>query len=117
MWYRQIPSSWRIRTQANTGGGCTYMANEQESSGRTDLCMSYNSRGDRTGGSYWFLGRKRAEDKSCPVEQAEGKCEATVEPNALGLTDGTMYDIAGLSEEKVQELVSLCYTYDIWIDR
>ena len=39
------------------------------------------------------------------------------QPNALGLTDGTMYDIAGLSEEKVQELVSLCYTYDIWIDR
>ncbi|KAH7186201.1 uncharacterized protein B0J16DRAFT_288163 [Fusarium flagelliforme] len=99
-----IPSNWNIHTQANTGGGCTYMANEQDNNGRTDLCMAYNSRGDRTGGSYWFNGRKRAADKSCPAEQAEGKCEATVEPNALGLTDGTMYDIAGLSAEKVQEL-------------
>ncbi|EYB29736.1 hypothetical protein FG05_30214 [Fusarium graminearum] len=105
-----IPNAWRIRTQANTGGGCTYMANEQESNGRTDLCMAYNSRGDRTGAKYWFLGRKRAAAKSCPAEQADGKCEATAEPNALGLVDGTMYNIAGLSEEKVQELEKIAVT-------
>ena len=87
------------------------MATQEDSDGRTDICMVYNSRRDRTGGKYWFLGRKRAEDKSCPTEQPEGKCEATAEPNALGLTDGTMYDIAGLSEEKVQELVSFCCTH------
>ncbi|CAG7558781.1 unnamed protein product [Fusarium equiseti] len=105
-----IPSSWRIRTQANTGGGCRYMANEQESEGRTDLCMAYNSRGERTGAKYWFLGRKRSEDRSCPAEQADGKCTATAEPNVLGLVDGTMYDIAGLSEEKVQELEEIAIT-------
>ncbi|KAL4724454.1 hypothetical protein ACLX1H_009070 [Fusarium chlamydosporum] len=67
--------------------------------------MSFSSRGDRTGGSYWFVGRKRAEDESCLAEQpAGGKCEATVKPNTLGLADGTEYNIADLSDEKVQEL-------------
>jgi hypothetical protein len=69
--------------------------------------MTYSSRGDRTGGSYWFVGRKRADDASCPAEQpGGGKCEAGVEPDVLGLADGTVYSIAGLTDEKVQELVS-----------
>lgn len=73
--------------------------------------MSYSSRGDRTGGSYSFVGRKRADDKSCPAEQPDGgKCEASVEPNVLGLADGTVYNISGLTEEKVQELVSFAYS-------
>ncbi|GKU14530.1 unnamed protein product [Fusarium langsethiae] len=79
-----IPSSWRIRGEANTGGGCTYLANQQDSNGNTDICMTYSSRGDRTGGSYWFVGRKRADNESCPAEQpGGGKCEAGVEPNVL----------------------------------
>lgn len=109
--YQQIPSSWRIRGEANTGGGCTYLANQQDSNGNTDICMTYSSRGDRTGGSYSFVGRKRADDKSCPAEQPDGgKCEASVEPNVLGLADGTVYNISGLTEEKVQELVSFAYS-------
>lgn len=73
--------------------------------------MTYSSRGDRTGGSYTFVGRKRADDKSCPAEQPDGgKCEASVEPNVLGLADGTVYNISGLTEEKVQELVSFAFS-------
>lgn len=69
--------------------------------------MRYTNRGDRTGGYYYFPTLKRAADNSCPTEQpADGKCEASVKPNALGLEDGTMYDITGLTEEKIQELVS-----------
>lgn len=104
---QQIPSSWRIRGEANTGGGCTYLANQQDSNGNTDICMTYSSRGDRTGGSYSFVGRKRAADNSCPAEQPDGgKCEAGVKPDLLGLSDGTVYNIADLSDEKVEELVS-----------
>ncbi|CEI67685.1 hypothetical protein FVEN_g9504 [Fusarium venenatum] len=106
-----IPSSWRIRAEAYTGGGCRYIANQQDSNGNTDLCLSYGSRGDRTAGKYYFIGRKRADDLSCPAEQpGSGKCEAAVEPNALGLVEGTMYDIAGLTEEKIQELEEIAVT-------
>lgn len=69
--------------------------------------MTYGSRGDRTGGIYRFVGRKRAVDESCPAEQANGqKCEATVQADSVGLADGTVYNISGLAEEKVEELVS-----------
>ncbi|KAK1999417.1 hypothetical protein LX36DRAFT_655553 [Colletotrichum falcatum] len=106
-----IPTNWRIRGEANTGGGCTYLANQQDSNGNTDICMTYSSRGDRTGGSYWFLSRKRAEDESCPAEQPSGgKCEAGVKPNTLGLADGTQYNIEGLADEKVQELEKIANT-------
>ncbi|KAM0237870.1 hypothetical protein ACHAP5_008878 [Fusarium lateritium] len=106
-----IPSSWRIRGEANTGGGCTYLANQQDSNGNTDICMTYSSRGDRTGGSYTFVGRKRADDQSCPAEQpGGGKCEASVKPNTLGLADGTKYDITGLTDEKVEELEKIANT-------
>ncbi|GKT44497.1 uncharacterized protein ColSpa_04678 [Colletotrichum spaethianum] len=106
-----IPSSWRIRGEANTGGGCSFLANQQDSNGNTDICMSYSSRGDRTGGSYWFVGRKRADDESCPAEQpGSGKCEASVKPDTLGLADGTKYSIIGLTDEKVQELENIANT-------
>ncbi|KAF4975468.1 hypothetical protein FZEAL_7747 [Fusarium zealandicum] len=106
-----IPSSWRIRAQSNTGGGCTFLASEQDSNGNTDICMAYGSRGDRTGGSYWFVGRKRADDESCPAEQpGGGKCEAVVKPDTLGLADGTVYSIAGLTDEKLQELEKISNT-------
>ncbi|KAK1976143.1 hypothetical protein LZ30DRAFT_667343 [Colletotrichum cereale] len=106
-----IPSSWRIRGEANTGGGCSFLANQQDSNGNTDICMTYSSNGDRTGGSYWFVGRKRANDELCPAEQpGGGKCEASVKPNTLGLADGTEYSIAGLTDVKVQELEKIANT-------
>ncbi|XEV01219.1 hypothetical protein FSHL1_006506 [Fusarium sambucinum] len=106
-----IPSAWRIRGESYTGGGCRYIASQQDSNGNTDICMAYGSRGDRTAGKYYFVGRKRADDLSCPAEQPEGgKCESVVEPNALGLFDGTMYNIEGLSEEKIQELEEIAVT-------
>lgn len=69
--------------------------------------MTYSSRGDRTGGLYRFVGRKRAADESCPEEQPSGgKCEASVKANSVGLADGTVYNISGLADEKVEQLVS-----------
>ncbi|KDN61208.1 hypothetical protein CSUB01_12307 [Colletotrichum sublineola] len=99
-----------INPNASTGGGCSFVANEQDSNGNTDICMTFSSRGDRTGGTYWFVGRKRADDESCPAEQPDGgKCESGVKPDTLGLADGTEYSIAGLTDEKVQELMLTCF--------
>lgn len=57
---------------------------------------------------YWFLGRKRALDQSCPAEQPGAeKCTSSVKYDSVGLADGTEFKITGLSEEKVAELVRL----------
>ncbi|WYZ42274.1 hypothetical protein EsH8_V_001169 [Colletotrichum jinshuiense] len=104
-----IPSNWRIRTESYTGGGCAATGGRRDSAGSTTVCLPYITRGDRTGGSYYFLSRKRANDESCPAEQpGAGKCEAVVKPDTLGLADGTEYNIAGLTDEKVQELMLTC---------
>ncbi|KAK1702306.1 uncharacterized protein CLUP02_07094 [Colletotrichum lupini] len=106
-----IPSNWRIRTEAYTGGGCSFFGGQRDSGGSTSVCLPYTTRGDRTGGQYWFLNRKRAVDESCPTEQpGAGKCEAVVKPDTLGLADGTEYDIVGLTDEKLQELENIANT-------
>ncbi|TDZ65271.1 putative secreted protein [Colletotrichum trifolii] len=106
-----IPTNWRIRAGAYTGGGCSFFGGERDSNGATTICLPYTTRGDRTGGKYWFLNRKRADDQSCPAEQpGVGKCEAVVKPNLLVLDDGTEYDIAGLAEDKVEELEEIAIT-------
>ncbi|GKU13933.1 unnamed protein product [Fusarium langsethiae] len=107
-----IPTSWSIGAEARTGGACRYVANSvSPASGRSTICMRYTNRGDRTGGYYYFASRKRADDETCLAAQPEGgKCEASVKANALGLEDGTMYDITGLTEEKIQELEEIANT-------
>lgn len=108
----QIPPAWRIRARSMTGGGCSYLATEGDNNGTQDICLAYTSRGLRTGARYWFLNLKRAEDETCPAAQPEGgKCEASVKPNVLGLADGTEYNIEGLSDEKVAEMVSSFFVF------
>jgi len=106
-----IPTNWRIRARAYTEGGCSAFGGERDSGGSTTICLPYTTRGDRTGGNYWFLNRKRADDESCPAEQpGAGKCEAVVKPDTLGLADGTEYDITGLPDEKITELETIANT-------
>lgn len=63
--------------------------------------MSVNSRPNYTGTFYWFAGRKRAENTAC---------EGEVKPDTLVLADGTTkYDIVGLDDAKVDELVSTLF--------
>ncbi|EJT79319.1 hypothetical protein GGTG_04404 [Gaeumannomyces tritici R3-111a-1] len=100
-----IPTSWRITGEAYTGGGCSFLGGQWDSNGTPDICMPFSSRGDRTGGRYWFRSRKRADDRSCPAEQAGvGKCEAAAKPDTLVLADGTKYSISGLADDKVEEM-------------
>ncbi|KAF6828984.1 hypothetical protein CPLU01_08214 [Colletotrichum plurivorum] len=106
-----IPTNWRIRTAASSGGGCRFFAGQRDSGGSRTVCLPYTTRGDRTGGRYWFLNRKRAEDESCPADQPDGgNCEAVVEADTLGLADGTEYNISGLTSEKLQELEEIADT-------
>ncbi|KAL0936273.1 uncharacterized protein CTRU02_208488 [Colletotrichum truncatum] len=99
-----IPSSWNIRAESYTGGGCKTSGGLGDSDGSATVCLPQKTWGDRTGGKYWFPSRKRA-DLSCPADQPDaGKCEAVVKPDTLGLADGTEYNIAGLSDEEIQKL-------------
>ncbi|TLD21233.1 hypothetical protein PspLS_09301 [Pyricularia sp. CBS 133598] len=105
--FAAVPRNWRIRGQAYTGGGCSGGAGTEDSNGNDFFCIPYRTRGDRTGGSYWFLNRKRSIDETCPAEQSEGKCEAVAKPDAIGLADGTEYNITGLSDDKIDELMAI----------
>ncbi|KAI6372556.1 hypothetical protein MCOR25_003715 [Pyricularia grisea] len=105
--FAAIPRDWRIRGQAYTEGGCNAGGGTGDSNGNDFFCIPYITRGDRTGGSYWFLNRKRAIDNTCPAEQPQGKCTATVKPDTLGLADGTEYNITSLSDDQVSELSAI----------
>jgi hypothetical protein len=60
--------------------------------------MTVNSRDNYTGSFYWFVSRRRAE---------ESTCTESVKPDTLVLADGvTKYDIVGLDDAKVEEVVS-----------
>ncbi|KAL8388881.1 hypothetical protein RB599_010177 [Gaeumannomyces hyphopodioides] len=103
-----IPRNWRIRCEAYTGGGCQFYGGQRDSNGADFVCLPYINRGDRSGGKYWFLNRKRALEDTCPAEQPDGgKCTSSVKYNTVGLADGTEFNITDLSDEKVEELENL----------
>ncbi|KAH9433824.1 hypothetical protein MCOR02_005862 [Pyricularia oryzae] len=100
-----IPTNWRISAQSWTGGACRFIGTLGSSGGSRSICLPYTNRGDRTGGHYWFNSLKRSVDDSCPAEQpGGGKCDAGVQPDVIGLADGTEYSIAGLSADKIEEI-------------
>ncbi|KLU84422.1 hypothetical protein MAPG_03465 [Magnaporthiopsis poae ATCC 64411] len=106
-----IPTNWRIHVSGATGGGCKFFGGDADSNGADFVCLPYHSRGDRTGGKYWFVNRKRALDHACPAEQPDAKkCTSTVKYNSVGLADGAEYDITGLSEDKVKELEKVAFS-------
>jgi len=96
--YRGVPTNWRLDADGFSNGGCTTPKWRTEFKGQTWACMGISSRQDYTGSLYWFVNRKRAEDRTC---------KETVKPDTLVLADGvTQYDIVGLDDAKVAELVS-----------
>lgn len=96
--YRGVPTNWNINAQGYSNGGCGSPKWLAELRGQNWVCMSVNSRPNYTGTLYWFAGRKRAENSAC---------EGEAKPDTLVLADGTTkYDIVGLDDAKVNELVS-----------
>lgn len=83
------------------------------------ICIPYTSArpGRRTGGRWYNSSTRRHSvgalegddnNKTCPAEQyvEEGECRTYVKPDLFGLADGTTFNITGLDEDKVMELVS-----------
>jgi hypothetical protein len=101
--YRGVPTNWHLTARGFSGGGCGSPKWTGNIQGANWYCMSANSRPNYSGANYQFASRRRAED----VE-----CTESVKPDTLVLADGvTKYDIAGLDDVKVDELVSSSFFY------
>ncbi|KAK4126753.1 hypothetical protein N657DRAFT_668789 [Parathielavia appendiculata] len=100
--YRGVPTNWHINAQGYSGGGCGSPKWLADINGQTWYCMTPNSRYNYTGSRYWFVSRRRAED-TC-----DSNCTESVKPDTLVLADGaTKYDIVGLDDAKVEELLTI----------
>ena len=99
--YRGVPTNWHINAQGFSNGGCGSPKWLADLNGQNWVCMVANSRPNYTGSRYWFVSRRRAEG-TCSAG-----CTEQAKPDTLVLEDGvTKYDIAGLDDDKVEELVS-----------
>ncbi|KAL2138912.1 hypothetical protein VTI28DRAFT_6044 [Corynascus sepedonium] len=97
--YRGVPTNWHINAEGYSGGGCGSPKWLADLNGSNWVCMTVNSRENYTGARYWFVSRRRAE---------ENTCKESVKPDTLVLADGiTKYDIVGLDEAKVDELLAI----------
>lgn len=101
--YRGVPTNWAINAYGFSNGGCGSPKWTSTIRGDSYLCMVVNSRPNYTGTYYTFANRRRAENT---------ECEGSVAPDTLVLADGTTkYDIVGLDQAKVEELVSTLLSY------
>jgi hypothetical protein len=101
--YRGVPTNWHLNAQGFSGGGCSTPKWLADIRGTSYYCMTPNSRDNYSDSYYWFVSRKRAE---------ESTCEGSAKPDTLVLADGvTKYDIVGLDDAKVEELVSTATSF------
>ncbi|KAK4161492.1 hypothetical protein QBC43DRAFT_357576 [Cladorrhinum sp. PSN259] len=99
--YRGIPTNWHLGAQGNSGGGCSSPKWTADIRNTNFYCMTVNNRDNYTGSFYWFASRRRE------VEGSKN-CTGYAKPDTLILPDGvTEFDIVGLDDEKVQELITL----------
>jgi hypothetical protein len=99
--FANIPSDWDIVSDAYAADRCVGLVNEFRSEGRKFVCHGGNRHYKSAG--YHFFSKKRGtymvtRDTPAPEEEC-------LKPNQLFLGDGTSYDIVGLTDAKVDELV------------
>ncbi|KAL2193893.1 hypothetical protein P885DRAFT_44434 [Corynascus similis CBS 632.67] len=76
--YRGVPTNWHINAEGYSGGGCGSPKWLADLNGSSWVCMTENT------------------------------CKESVKPDTLVLADGiTKYDIVGLDEAKVDELLAI----------
>ena len=97
-----VPSAWTITANGYRGRGCEVQQFQGIGRGK-DVCLGHVGP-SYSGAFYYFGGKKRDEDQKCEGEQRV---------NQLGLEDGTIYDIVGLSDNEIDEMV--CFTLLIGI--
>ncbi|KAK4042046.1 hypothetical protein C8A01DRAFT_14300 [Parachaetomium inaequale] len=103
--YRYVPREWTLNAEGYSGGGCYTIVWRTEFRGQDYACMGIASREYYSGSYYWFVNRRRAEEAS------NRNCTQSVKPDTLLLADGvTKYDIVGLDDAKVEELVAIANT-------
>jgi hypothetical protein len=94
-----IPGGWDLVTDAYAGDNCVALVNEFRSEGREFVCHGDN-RNYKSGG-YHFFSKKRG----TYVNNRNASDEECVRPDQLFLADRTTYDISGLTDNQVEELV------------
>lgn len=99
--FASIPRSWDVVSDAYAAEGCKELINEFRSNGEVFVChgnaLNYRS------AKYHFFGKKRG----APVDAlgASNGDEECAKPNELFLADSTTYNITGLTDDQVDELV------------
>jgi hypothetical protein len=98
--FASIPGNWDIVSDAYAAERCgDSLVNEFRSNGNKFICHGDNR--NYKSAQYHFFSRKRATYTST----REASDEECVKPNELFLADTTSYDISGLTDDQVTELV------------
>ena len=95
-----IPKDWDLVTDAYAADNCIGLVNEFRSNGNEFVCHGDN-RNYKSGG-YHFFSKKRG----ASIARNASDEEDCIKPNQLLLADRTAYDITGLTDDQVTELVS-----------
>ncbi|KAF1837433.1 hypothetical protein BDW02DRAFT_566091 [Decorospora gaudefroyi] len=96
--FREIPVEWYIQGQAHSTTDCTSL--KDTAGGAPTICIENGLLGYYYGGRYIFRGKKArdvTQDSDC----------TRVQPDAIGLANGTQYDLAGLSETQYNQVMDL----------
>ncbi|KAI9155096.1 hypothetical protein HJFPF1_07664 [Paramyrothecium foliicola] len=93
-----IPQTWSIEGRAYREPNCVNRQVIVASAGRVSICLRTGG-GQLQSGGYGFINRKRdvGTEKSADCQK----------PNALRLTDGSVYRIDELEDDTVEELLNL----------
>ncbi|KAL2061036.1 hypothetical protein VTL71DRAFT_9088 [Oculimacula yallundae] len=102
--FRAIPLDWNIEGQAKDGWNCD--GKTDYGYGSPNICIVHIGVGAYRGGVYYFRGKKARDETAVTIGNATETAACNpIRPDALGLANGTRYDISGLSDDSFSEMV------------
>jgi hypothetical protein len=97
--FRAIPTDWRVVGEAHYTWDCT--GSSAAASGAPNICHSIKGWvGSYGAAKYYFPGKKRRD------ETGDSAC-TPVRPNAIGLANGTQYDLGDLPDASFYQMVCI----------